>query len=57
VNHPAGRPGRLALGFLYPGYAAEDDYPRMAAMAGSGWLLGMTMWKASLPAPQPATSA
>jgi len=35
VNHPAGRPGRLALGFLYPGYAAEDDYPRMAAMAGA----------------------
>lgn len=24
----------LALGFLYPGYAAEDDYPRMAGMVG-----------------------
>jgi maleate cis-trans isomerase len=24
----------LALGFLYPGYAAEDDYPLMAAMVG-----------------------
>jgi maleate cis-trans isomerase len=24
---------RLALGFLYPGYAAEDDYPHMAAIA------------------------
>jgi maleate cis-trans isomerase len=27
--------GRFALGFLYPGYAAEDDYPRMAAIAGA----------------------
>jgi maleate cis-trans isomerase len=26
---------RFALGFLYPGYAAEDDYPRMAAIAGA----------------------
>lgn len=24
----------VRLGFLYPGHAAEDDYPRMAAMAG-----------------------
>jgi maleate cis-trans isomerase len=25
---------RLRLGFLYPGYAAEDDYPLMATMVG-----------------------
>lgn len=24
------------LGFLYPGYAAEDDYPRMARLIGDG---------------------
>jgi len=25
-------PGAVRLGFLYPGYAAEDDYPRMAGV-------------------------
>jgi maleate cis-trans isomerase len=35
MNRPVSESARLALGFLYPGYAAEDDYPRMAAMAGA----------------------
>lgn len=30
MSAPTDRPARL--GFLYPGYAAEDDYPAMAAM-------------------------
>jgi maleate cis-trans isomerase len=34
VSPAAGEP--LALGFLYTGYAAEDDYPLMAAMVGDG---------------------
>ncbi len=33
----AGGPGAAAVGFLYPGYSAEDDYPRLEAMlAGAG---------------------
>jgi maleate cis-trans isomerase len=30
----ASHPAPTRLGFLYPGYAAEDDYPRMAGMVG-----------------------
>lgn len=30
-----GDTGHLSLGFLYPGFAAEDDYPRLAGMLSS----------------------
>ncbi|MEC4015204.1 decarboxylase [Streptomyces sp. H27-D2] len=29
-------PADPAVGFLYPGYSAEDDYPRLQAMLGGG---------------------
>ena len=32
VMSTSSQPRPLRLGFLYPGYAAEDDYPRLAAL-------------------------
>ncbi|WP_340561315.1 maleate cis-trans isomerase family protein [Streptomyces sp. GSL17-111] len=32
MQHAARHPARHTVGFLYPGYSAEDDYPRLEAL-------------------------